>query len=143
MPAGGAPAEERREDVIHPHAAEDVGEVDVAGAAHAVGGAEAVVVGALLLVGKHGVGLVDLLELHLGIGIVRDIGVDLTRLLQKRALDGPRIGIALDAQHLVVVPLIRHGGDPPRTTYAIYLINLPVCGQRTTLCPRMREITSP
>ena len=51
-----------------PHAAEDVVEVHVAAPIGALGGAEPVVVGALLLVGEDRVGLVELLELLLGWG---------------------------------------------------------------------------
>ncbi len=65
-------------------AAEQVLEVDVAAAAvgaaaarRAGNGAEAVVLGALLRVGQHVVGLVQLLELVLGIGRLVHVGVKL------------------------------------------------------------------
>ena len=114
--AGGAPAargpavEERRQDVVHAEATEDVGHVDAgaAEAARAVGVAEAVVIGALLIVREDRVGLVDLLELLLGVRRLVDVGVERPRLLEKRALDGPRVGIVRDAEHLVVVDLRFH-----------------------------------
>ena len=106
-------AEEGREDVVHAHAAEDIREIDVA-AAHAgtVSRPEAVVVGALLLVGQHRVRLVYLFELLFGVRVVGNIRMDLARLLQKRALDRALVCIAIDAQHLVVIPFVRHDELP-------------------------------
>ena len=79
--ATGATAKERREQVVHAHAAKDIVNVDIARAARTVRGAVTVVVSTLLLVGKNGIGLVELFELCLGLGIVRNIRVYGTGLL--------------------------------------------------------------
>ncbi len=111
-PAGPATAapKEGVEDVAYaaePTAAEDVGHVHVVGAeaARAVGIAELVVVGPLALVREHRVGLVDLLEPCLCIRLLVYVGVQRARQLEKRALDRSLVGIARDAEHLVVIPL--------------------------------------
>ena len=98
-----APSEERGEDVVHPHATEDIAKIDVSLAAHALGSAEPIIVGALLLIGEDRIGLVQLLELLFGVRIVRNIRVHLARLLEKRPLYGSLVGIAIDTQHLVVI----------------------------------------
>ena len=71
----GATAKERREQVVHAHATKDIVDVDIARATGAVSGAVTVVVSTLLLVGKNGIGLVELFELGLGLGVVRNIRV--------------------------------------------------------------------
>ena len=71
----GATAKERREQVVHAHATKDIVDVDIARATRAVRGAVTVVVSTLLLVGKNGIGLVELFELSLGLGVVRNIRV--------------------------------------------------------------------
>ena len=71
----GATAKERREQVVHAHAAKDIVDVDIARATGAVRGAVTVVVSTLLLIGKNGIGLVELFELGLGLGVVRNIRV--------------------------------------------------------------------
>ena len=107
--AAATAAEERVEDVAEPEAraAEDIGDVDVVGteAAGAVGVAVAVVVDALLVVREDGVRLVDLLELLLGVGVVRDVGVELARKFEERALDRLCVGVLCHAEHLVEVLL--------------------------------------
>ena len=77
----GAAAKERREEVVHAHAAKDIVNVDIAGTTGAVRGAVTVVVSTLLLVGKNGIGLVELFELGLGLGVVRNVRVYGTGLL--------------------------------------------------------------
>ncbi len=64
--------------------------------------AVAVIRGAPLGVGEDLVGLGGLLELLLGLGVVRvDIGVQLARQLTEGLLDLLLGGVALDAEHLV------------------------------------------
>ena len=77
----GTAAKERREQVVHAHATKDIVDIDVARTTRAVGGAVTVVVSTLLLVGKNGIGLVEFLELGLGLGVVRNIRVYGTGLL--------------------------------------------------------------
>ena len=77
----GTAAKERREQVVHAHATKDIVNVDVARTTRAVGGAVTVVVSTLLLIGKNGIGLVELLELGLGLGVVRNVRVYGTGLL--------------------------------------------------------------
>ena len=77
----GTAAKERGEEVVHAHAAKDIIDIDVAGATGAVGSAVTVVVSTLLLIGKNGIRLVELLELGLGLGVVRNVRVYGTGLL--------------------------------------------------------------
>ena len=77
----GTAAKERREEVVHAHAAKDIVDVDIARATGAVRGAVTVVVSTLLLVGKNGIRLVELFELGLGLGVVRNVRVYGTGLL--------------------------------------------------------------
>lgn len=77
----GATAKERREQVVHAHATKDIVDVDITRATGAVRGAVTVVVSTLLLIGKNGIGLVELLELGLGLGVVRNIRMYGTGLL--------------------------------------------------------------
>ena len=77
----GTAAKERREQVVHAHATKDIVDIDVARTTRAVGGAVTVVVSTLLLIGKNGIGLVELLELGLGLGVVRNVRVYGTGLL--------------------------------------------------------------
>ena len=77
----GATAKERREQVVHAHATKDIVDVDIARTTRTVGSAVTVVVSTLLLIGKNGIGLVELLELGLGLGIVRNIRMYGTGLL--------------------------------------------------------------
>ena len=71
----GATTKERREQVVHAHATKNIVDVDIARATGAVRSAVTVVVSTLLLVGKNGIGLVELFELGLGLGVVRNIRV--------------------------------------------------------------------
>ena len=107
-------AEEGVEDVAEAKstATEDVGDVNVVGpkAGRSVGVSVAVVVGALLVVGKDRIGLVDLLEALLGVRGVRDVRVKLAGKLQESALDGLCVRVVVDAEHLVVV-LLRFQSD--------------------------------
>ena len=101
-------AKERREYVFHIKAAEtaEAGEISIAaGAARArLLMAEAVVLGALLGVGEHLIGLVDLLEFFLGVLVARvDVRVQLLGQLAVRRLDGGLVGRALDAEHFIIV----------------------------------------
>ena len=108
-PACGAhrsPTKERLEDVADAKAAsEDVRHVNVVRpkAARAVRRAKAVVVRALALVRENRVGLVDLLELTLGVRRLVDVRVERPRLLEKRALDRLCVGVMLNAEDLIVV----------------------------------------
>ena len=77
----GTAAKERGEEVIHAHAAKDIVNVDIAGTTGAVGSAVTVVVSTLLLIGKNGICLVELFELGLGLGVVRNVRVYGTGLL--------------------------------------------------------------
>ena len=77
----GTAAKERREQVVHAHATKDIVDIDVARTTRAVGSAVTVVVSTLLLIGKNGIGLVELLELGLGLGVVRNVRVYGTGLL--------------------------------------------------------------
>ena len=77
----GTAAKERREQVVHAHAAKDIVDIDVAGATGAVGSAVTVVVSTLLLIGKNGICLVELFKLGLGLGVVRNVRVYGTGLL--------------------------------------------------------------
>ena len=66
--------------------------------------AEAVVLGALLGVGEHLIGLVDLLEFFLGVLVARvDVRVQLLGQFAVRRLDGGLVGRALDAEHFIIV----------------------------------------
>ena len=105
-PALALPAEERAEDVAHAAeaAAEQIVEVDVAAATAARGarnGAEAVVLGALVRVGQHVVGLVQLLELVFGVGSLVHVGVQLTRAAAERLLDFGFGGVFRHPENLV------------------------------------------
>ena len=112
--AAARAAKDRGKDVVDAHATKDVGEIDKTGAAgHAVDGAVAVIHGALLFVGQDRVGLVQLGELLVRIGCIVMVGMKLDRLLPECALDLIGRGIAIDAEHLVVIPLVRHCVDPP------------------------------
>ena len=71
----GAAAKERREQVVHAHAAKDIVDIDIAGATRAIGSTKAIVVGTLLLIGKDRIGLIKLFEFGLGLGVVRNIRV--------------------------------------------------------------------
>ena len=77
----GTAAKERREQVVHAHATKDIVDIDVARTTRAVGSAVTVVVSTLLFIGKNGIGLVELLELGLGLGVVRNIRMYGTGLL--------------------------------------------------------------
>ena len=77
----GAAAKERREQVVHAHATKDIVDIDIARAAGAVRSAVTVIVGTLLLVRKNGIGLVELFELGLSLGVVRNVRVYGTGLL--------------------------------------------------------------
>lgn len=70
----GTAAKERREQVVHAHATKDIVDIDVARTTRAVGSAVTVVVSTLLFIGKNGIGLVELLELGLGLGVVETSG---------------------------------------------------------------------
>ena len=78
---------------------------NAAGAAAAVdaGPAEHVVLLPALRVAEDLVGLVDLLEPLLRLGVRVDVRVPLLGELAERALDRGIVGAALDAEHLVVV----------------------------------------
>ena len=108
-PACGArrsPTKERLKDVADAKAAsEDVRHVNVVRpkAARAIRRAKAVVVRALALVREDRVGLVDLLELTLGVRRLVDVRVERPRLLEKRALDRLCVGVMPNAEDLVVV----------------------------------------
>ncbi len=109
--SGGPSPKELGEQVAHVEAAaKEV--IHAAKARRAVGSAITIVVGALGLIGQHRVGLVELFELCLGIGIIRHVRMQHARLLQKRPLDSLGIGIALDAEHLVEIPLRLCHGRP-------------------------------
>ena len=110
-------AEEAIENVVDAKAAaEEIGHVGVvspAAEAHGpLGIAVAIVVGALALIGEHRVRLVDLLELLFGIGGVVDVGMERAGELQKRTLDSLLIGVARNAQNLVVIALRLQNGPP-------------------------------
>ena len=77
----GTAAKERREQVVHAHATKNIVDIDVARTTRAVGSAVTVVVSTPLLIGKNGIGLVELLELGLGLGVVRNIRMYGTGLL--------------------------------------------------------------
>src|SRR5690606_34849083 len=78
-------------------------------AVHALG-TEGVVATALVRVGQHLVGVGDLLEAGLGLGIpVSGVRVQLARELAKGALDLVRGGVAGHAEQLVVVGSGSHG----------------------------------
>ena len=77
----GTAAKERREQVVHAHATKDIVDIDVARTTRAVGSAVTVVVSTLLFIGKNGISLVELLELGLGLGVVRNIRMYGTGLL--------------------------------------------------------------
>ena len=116
-PTGGALPEERIEDVRE--AAEAL-EARPAAIAPDAGPAEHVVALTTLRVGQDLVGLVDLLEPLLGLGVRVDVGVPLLGELAEGALDLGVGGAALDAQDLVVVALRGgHAGgslrEPART----------------------------
>ena len=104
-------AEEGREDVGE--AAEVEGRGPEAAAAQA-GVAEAVVELARLALREHLVRLDRLLEALLGIGRLRDVGVELARQPAKRLLDLRLAGVAVDAEHLVVVALVAMWSIAPR-----------------------------
>ena len=112
--AGGLPAEEGAEDVAHAEpAAEQVLEVDVAAASvgaaaagRAGNRAEAIVCAALLRVGQHVVGLVQLFELVLGIGRLVHVRVKLARAPTERLLDLVFGRLAGHAQNFVQI--LRH-----------------------------------
>jgi hypothetical protein len=79
-------------------------------------GAKRVIAPALLGVGEHVVGLVDLLEL--GRRALGDVGVILPGKLPEGRLDGLVVGGSLHAEDLVVVlvfHVFRHGCDAPGT----------------------------
>ena len=64
-----------------------------------------IVRGALLRIGKHLVGLVDLLKFFLGLRIARiDIGMPLFGQLPVCLFNGGFVGALVDAQHLVIIP---------------------------------------
>ena len=101
-------AKERREYIFYIKAAEtaEAGEISIAaGAARArLLMAEAVVLGALLGVGKHLICLVDLLEFFLGVLVARvDVRVQFLGQFAVRRLDGGLVGRALDAKHFIIV----------------------------------------
>ena len=77
----GTAAKERREQVVHAHATKDIVDIDVARTTRTVRSAVTVVVSTLLLIGKNGIRLVELLELGLGLGVVRNIRMYGTGLL--------------------------------------------------------------
>ena len=102
------PAEEGVEDVRE---AAEPGRVEagVAAAARDPGLAEHVVGLAPAGIGQDLVGLVDLLEPRLRLGLRVDVGVPLLGGLAERALDRGVVGASLDAEDLVVVLLRSHG----------------------------------
>jgi hypothetical protein len=74
--------------------------------------AVAVIRGAALGVIEDLVGLGGLLELRLGVGIVRvDVGMQLAGELSKRLLDLRLVGVAGDAEDLVGIPGGGRTGD--------------------------------
>ena len=77
----GTATKERRKEVVHTHATKNIVNVDVARTTRAFGSAVTVVVSTLLLVGKNGICLVELFELGLGLGVVRNVRVYGTGLL--------------------------------------------------------------
>src|SRR5690606_27633551 len=104
-PAAGVaePVAERGEDVL------DIGEAAGEGAFFDAAVAELVVAPPLLRVGEYGVRLGRLLELGLGLGVVRvAVGVVLEGELAVRGLQLVLSGVARDAEHLIVVALARH-----------------------------------
>ncbi len=101
-------AEERREDV--PEAREVEGRRPKAAAGEAVV-AEAVVLLARLRLGEHLVGLGDLAEALLRVGLVGDVGVQLARKAAERLLDLRLVRGARDPQDFVVVAFDRRHGS--------------------------------
>ena len=79
---------------------------------------EAVVRPAALRVGQHLVRLGDRAESHVGIGLLADVGVELTRQLPERALDLGMARVAGHAEQLVVVLLRRRHQGAPYTSSA-------------------------
>jgi hypothetical protein len=73
--------------------------------------AEHVVRGAALAIGENTVCLVQLLEARLGAVVLVDVGMVLLRETPKGALDLGVIGLAPDAEDVVVVTLHGHGGQ--------------------------------
>ena len=111
-----APPASRSTRVEHAAAAEEdveeIGEAELVEVGHrpALETVEAVAVvgGARVGVAQHLVGLGRFLELGLGLGVFGvDVGVVLARQLAKRLLDLGRVGVAVDAEHVVVVALHR------------------------------------
>ena len=96
------------------------------------GMSEAVVSGALVLVGKNGVGLAALLEFFFRVGIVGiAIGVILHGQLAVGTLDLSIAGRTADAQHLVVVAFsVRSQNSLPRVQFRVssfkFRVSLPV-----------------
>ena len=66
---------------------------------------------ARLGVGEHLVGLGHLAEARVGVGVLRDVGVQLAREPPERLLDLLLVGVARDAEQLVVVAFGRR--HPP------------------------------
>jgi hypothetical protein len=96
-------AEEHVEDVAEALAAERP-ETGIADPAVDAGVTEAVVVRALLGVREHFVGFVDLFEMRLGRDLVgRDVRMILAGQLTIGALDRVLVGVASDAENVVVV----------------------------------------
>ena len=74
-----------------------------------VAGAHGVVALALVLIGEHGIGLGDLLELLLGVRLFIDVRVKLARLLLEGLSDLLGRGVLLDAEDGVVVFVVHRG----------------------------------
>ncbi len=107
------------------HLVEDIVDIVEAGGpapVHAVdpGVAETVVGGALLAVGQHRIGFVQLLELGFGVGAAPvAVGVVLHRELAERPLDLVVRGAAVDAQGLIIILRHLQRLAPLRTTLAL------------------------
>ncbi len=98
-------AEERREEVAEA-AHVEVRRREPAGAKARV--AVAVVERAAFGAREHLVGLGHLAEADLGLGLARDVGMELARQPAKRLLDRRVVGVARDAEQLVVVAVGAH-----------------------------------
>src|SRR5436309_3199872 len=77
------------------------------------GGAELVVLLALVRVLEHLVGLADLLELDLGLGVLVHVRMELARQLAVRLLDVLLGRVLLDAQRRIVVLVVQRIAPPP------------------------------
>ena len=117
----GLPAEEAVEQAaaeIEAEAAEQVLEVDapeqvLGGEPGDAGKTPGIVLPPLLLVREDRVGLGDLLEPLLGARLLVPVRVVLERELPERVLDDRLVGVARDAEDLVVIALCRRNGRSP------------------------------